>query len=72
MRCGRMKKLVVNKVAPGVWKVEEYNEDFNKEVQVWIDLKGIHCNCSSRAFKGHKCKHIVEVERYEQRASKTA
>jgi len=61
-------KLIVHKIAPSVWKVEDYNDDFNKEVLVWIDLKGIHCSCSSRAFRGFMCKHKKEVNRYEGQA----
>jgi len=66
-----LSSLKVSRIAPGVWRVEEYNEDLNKEVLVWINLKtlkSMQCNCSSRAFRGFKCRHIrkvMEVEKYE-------
>jgi len=59
-----MTKLKVKQVADSIWLVEEYNNDFTKEVIVWIDLKGIHCNCCMPAFKAiKKCKHILKVEK---------
>jgi len=70
-RCIKLSFLKVFRIAPGVWRVEEHNEDLIKEVLVWINLKtlkSMQCNCSSRAFRGFKCRHIrkvMEVEKYE-------
>ena len=57
-------KLIV--LVPGfVFNIEEYNEDFIKEVIVWLDLRGMHCSCSPGAFKGYKlCNHKKVVVKW--------
>lgn len=54
-------EMRIKEIAPGVWEVEEWNDDYRDTFIVWYNQKGWHCSGGPRSFKGFRCKHIRRI-----------